>query len=164
MQAKTIVTGVLLLFVAFSVGVLIGKEMGLRPRVVVSPATSGPVGSKAEATAPKVIAYYFHGTSRCVTCKKIEAYAWDAIKEAYPDFLKRGQLGLRSVDYEEPGNEHFLADYSLSSPSLVLVDPRRTGPDSWKILQETWQLNDDKPAFFAYIKDEVGKFLKSQGG
>ena len=55
-------------------------------------------------------------------------------------------------------------DYRLSSPSLVLVDPRRTGPGSWKILQEVWQLNGDKPAFFAYVKDEVGKFLGTHGG
>lgn len=167
MRPKTIATGLLLAFVALSIGVLVGKELrpgATRPEGVAPPAPR--IGrAKAGIPAARVIAYYFHGTARCVTCKKIEAFAREAIGESFPDALQDGRLEVRSVDYEEPENEHFLEDYRLSSPSLVLVDPRMTGrPGSWKILQEVWQLNGDKPAFVAYVKDEVGKFLGTHGG
>lgn len=166
MRPKTIATGLLLAFVVLSISVLVGKELrpgATRPEGVAPPA-SRIAQAKAGIPAPRVIAYYFHGTARCVTCKKIEAFAREAIGESFPDAIQDGRLEVRSVDYEEPENEHFLEDYRLSSPSLVLVDPRRTGPGSWKILQEVWQLNGDKPAFFAYVKDEVGKFLGTHGG
>ena len=167
MRPKTIATGLLLAFAVLSIGVLVGKELrpgATRPEGVAPPA-SRIAQAKAGIPAPRVIAYYFHGTARCVTCKKIEAFAREAIGESFPDAIKDGRLEARSVDYEEPENEHFLEDYRLSSPSLVLVDPRMTGrPGSWKILQEVWQLNDDKPAFVAYVKDEVGKFLGTHGG
>jgi len=166
MRAKTIATRLLLAFVALSISVLVGKELrpgATRPEGVAPPA-SRIAQAKAGIPAPRVIAYYFHGTTRCVTCKKIEAFAREAIGESFPDAIKDGRLEVRSVDYEEPENEHFLDDYRLPSPSLVLVDPRMTGPSSWKILQGVWQLNDDKPAFFAYVKDEVGKFLGTHGG
>ena len=167
MRPKTIATGLLLAFVALSIGVLVGKELrpgATRPAGVAPPA-SRIAQAKAGIPAPRVIAYYFHGTARCVTCKKIEAFAREAIGESFPDAIQDGRLEVRSVDYEEPENEHFLEDYHLASPSLVLVDPRMTGrPGSWKILQEVWQLNDDKPAFFAYVKDEVGNFLGTHGG
>jgi len=166
MRAKTIATRLLLAFVALSISVLVGKELrpgATRPEGVAPPA-SRIAQAKAGIPAPRVIAYYFHGTTRCVTCKKIEAFAREAIGESFPDAIKDGRLEVRSVDYEEPENEHFLDDYRLPSLSLVLVDPRMKGPSSWKILQGVWQLNDDKPAFVAYVKDEVGKFLGTHGG
>lgn len=167
MRLKAIATGLLLAFVVLSIGVLVGKELrpgATRPEGVAPPAPR-IARAKAGIPAARVIAYYFHGTTRCVTCKRIEAFAREAIGESFPDAIKDGRLEVRSVNYEEPRNEHFLEDYRLSSPSLVLVDPRMTGrPGSWKILQEVWQLNNDKPAFAAYVKDEVGKFLGTHGG
>ena len=166
MRPKTIVTGLLLAFVVLSIGVLVRKELRpatAHPERVVTPAAR-IAAAKAETPAPRVIAYYFHGTVRCVTCKRIEAYAWEAIREVFPDALRDGRLLLRSVDYEESENEHFLEDYRLPSPSLVLVDPGKTGPGSWKVLQDVWELNDEKPRFFDYVKDEVGQFLKAHGG
>ena len=129
MRPKTIATRLLLAFVVLSIGVLVGKE--LRPGATrpegVAPPGSRIAQAKAEIPAPRVIAYYFHGTARCVTCKKIEAFAREAIGESFPDAIQDGRLEVRSVDYEEPENEHFLEDYRLPSPSLVLVAPRMTG-------------------------------------
>ncbi|HKI20169.1 MAG TPA: nitrophenyl compound nitroreductase subunit ArsF family protein [Isosphaeraceae bacterium] len=163
MKPKVIVTWGLLLFVAVSIGMLIGKAMGNRPTTATT-----SEGSSEEPTAspagPRVIAYYFHGSVRCVTCKTIEAYAREAIDTHFDDALKSGQLEVRSVDFEKPENEHFLDDYQLSSSSLVLVDPRGNGPGSWKLLQEVWQLTDDKPAFVGYVKQELDQFLKLHGG
>jgi len=163
MKPKAIVTWGLLLFVTVSIGVLIGKEMGARPSTSTAPVglSEGPT---ANACGPRVIAYYFHGTARCVTCKRIEAYAREAINTHFADPLKSGQLEVRSVDFTVPENEHFLDDFQLTSSSLVLVDPHRSGPGSWKLLQEVWQLTDDKPAFVGYVKEELSLFLKLHGG
>ncbi len=163
MNSKVIVTWGLLLFVAVSIGVLIGKGTGNRPATATIDvgASREPVASPA---GPRVIAYYFHGSVRCATCKTIEAYTREAIDTHFAAALKSGELEVRSVDFEKPENEHFLNDYKLSSSSLVLVDPRGSGEDSWKLLQEVWQLTDNKPAFVRYVKEELGQFLKLHGG
>jgi hypothetical protein len=163
MKPKSILTAGLLLFVAVSVGVVIGK--GTRSPAGPDGVASSPVnGPGAMRQAPRVIAYYFHGEVRCLTCRTIEAYAREAIDTHFADALKSGRLEVRYVDFDQPGNEHFLDDYQLSSSSLVLVDSRGSGSDSWKQLQDVWQLTDDKPAFIGYVKEELAKFLESHGG
>src|SRR5512135_1005505 len=109
MRPKTIATGLLLAFVVLSIGVLVGKE--LRPGATrtegVAPPASRIAQAKAGIPAPRVIAYYFHGTARCVTCKKIEAFAREAIGESFPDQPPQhaGILNLTpwvDVDKREP--------------------------------------------------------------
>lgn len=160
---KKFVTATLLLFVVVSIGILIGKEMGTR-----TTSNSVAVGNSASTatvdSGPRVIAYYFHGQTRCATCKTIEAYAHEAIETHFADDVNSGRLEVRWVNFDEPGNEHFLDDYELASSSLVLVDPHSNGPGSWKLLQDVWQLTDDKPAFLSYVHAELGGFLASHGG
>ena len=37
-----------------------------------------------DAGAESVVAFYFHGNVRCATCKKIEAYADEAVQQGFP--------------------------------------------------------------------------------
>lgn len=108
----------------------------------------------------KVIAYYFHGTFRCSTCRTIEQYSHDAIQKYFAEELGNGRLDFRPVNVEEPENKHFIQDYQLVTRSLVLslvADGKET---KWKNLADVWRLVRDKDKFFQYVKDEVGKFLK----
>ncbi len=150
------------MFVAVSIWVLIGKATENRPTTAPT-GVGSPERPTANPVGPRVIAYYFHGSVRCITCKTIEAYAREAINAHFSDALKSGQLEVRSLDFENQENEHFVDDYQLSSSSLVLVDSHGSGPGSWKLLQEVWQLTDDKPAFFDYVKQELDRFLKLHG-
>lgn len=111
------------------------------------------------ATAQEVIAYYLHGTVRCETCLMIEQLAKAVIEQQFSAELAMNRLAFTSVNYELPENAHFLTDYRLPCPSLVLV--RRTGgkEEAWKLLADTWQLVHEPIKLNAYVETEVRHFL-----
>jgi hypothetical protein len=116
--------------------------------------------TEMKAHNAKVIAYYFHGTFRCSTCRTIEQYSHDAIQMYFAKELGNGRLEFRPVNVEEPGNKHFIQDYQLVTKSLVLSlvsDGKETKSEN---LADIWKLVRDKDKFFQYVKDEVEKFLR----
>jgi hypothetical protein len=120
---------------------------------------SEPALAATNAPGRQVIAYYFHGTVRCETCLKIEQQAKAVIERKFKTELDAHRLVFKPVNYDLPENAHFLLDYKLPCPSLVLV--RQTGgkDDQWTLLGDTWQLVEDTVKFNTYIETEVNKFL-----
>jgi hypothetical protein len=116
--------------------------------------------TEVKAQNSKVIAYYFHGTFRCTTCRTIEEYSHDAIQMYFAKELGNGRLEFRPVNIEEPGNKHFIEDYQLVTKSLVLSLVSDGKETKSKNLADVWKLVRDKDKFFQYVKDEVEKFLK----
>ena len=108
----------------------------------------------------RVIAYYFHTTYRCASCRAIEAYSHEAIESAFADQLKDGRLVWKVVNVETEGNEHFVKDYGLYTKSLVLVNENRGKPAEWKNLEKVWQLLRDKEDFLRYVQDETRSYLE----
>ena len=165
MKAKSIVTVVLLAFVGVSVAYLVIQESRSKPaaqsgtgQVAVASPESEPPDDAEQASAPpdqqtshKLIAYYFHRTQRCRKCLAIEAYAEEALKDAFPQALKTGELEWRVVNVEEPANEHFVEDYQLTSGALVLVDTQNGEQKEWRKLERVWKLVGDEPKFKAYV-------------
>lgn len=121
-------------------------------------ASSPPAEVKAQNS--KVIAYYFHGTFRCGTCRTIEQYSHNAIQTYFANELGNGRLEFRPVNVEEPENKHFIQDYQLVTRSLVLSLVSDGKEMKWKNLPDVWKLVRDKDNFFQYVKDEVENFLK----
>ena len=153
MNPKRIITIALLVFVLASVAYLVATEAR-------KPSTD-TADSAVQQSGPQrqVIAYYFHGNVRCPTCRKIEAYASESIEGAFSDELKSGKLQWRALNIEEPANEHFIADYQLTTRSLVLADMDGTTQRQWKNLDRVWELVGDKPSFVRYVQDEVRAYL-----
>jgi hypothetical protein len=110
----------------------------------------------------RVTAYYFHTTTRCASCKAIEAYSHEAIESAFADELEDGRLVWKVVNVDIKGNEHFMKDYDLYTKSLVLVNEVRGKPAQWKNLEKVWQLLQDKPKFLRYVQDETRGYLTEQ--
>ena len=119
--------------------------------------------TEVKTQSSKVIAYYFHGTFRCSTCRTIEQYSHDAIQTYFAKELGNGKLEFRPVNIEEPGNKHFIQDYQLVTRSLVLSLMSDGKETKWKNLPDVWKLVRDKERFFQYVKDEVEIFLKETG-
>lgn len=124
---------------------------------------------KEEASSPhitvksqnsKVIAYYFHGTFRCTTCRTIEKYSKEAIEHYFANELKNGTLEFKPLNVEEAENRHYTQDYQLFSRSLVISLVKQDKEITWKNLTDVWKHVRDKEKFFQYVKDEVEKFLK----
>jgi hypothetical protein len=108
----------------------------------------------------KVIAYYFHGTFRCSTCRTIEKYSHDAIQQYFSKELGNRNLEFKPLNVETPENRHYIQDYQLFSRSLVLSLVSDGKETKWKNLPDVWTLVKNKDKFFQYVKDEVEGFLK----
>ncbi|MGQ9576872.1 MAG: nitrophenyl compound nitroreductase subunit ArsF family protein [Thermoguttaceae bacterium] len=167
MSVKSALTSALWLFVVASIMVLTVKSLR-RPTAGPASATTAasPESSQAAASEPTpadgLIAYYFHGKIRCPTCRSIENYAREAIQAGFPEELRQRQIHWRVVNYDEPGNEHFVLDYELACPSVVLVKMSGGKRTQWKNLPELWELVENKPAFMAFIQNNVRELLNGR--
>jgi len=166
MKAKTIVTIVLLLFVAASGGYLAVKE--LSPGSGTAPASNNSAPEVAAvnepvavAANPEVVVYYFHGTVRCPTCRKFESYCDELVREDFSEELNDGRLQWRIVNVDEPENKHYVNDYQLYTKSIVVVKSEAGQPPRWKNLDKIWELVRDKQAFVGYVKEEINEYLRA---
>ncbi|MBL7064317.1 MAG: hypothetical protein ISS49_08975 [Anaerolineae bacterium] len=166
---KNILATILILFVVVSVTYLIvdgSRQPTDNPaksdQAVTQAVTPSPEHASDDEAAEAqhtVIAYYFHGTSRCQTCRTIEQYAHEAIEDGFPEELQSGMLEWRAVNVEEPQNEHFIGDYELLTRSLVLVDMEGGNQTMWKNLERIWELVGDREAFVSYVQEETKAYL-----
>jgi hypothetical protein len=118
-----------------------------------TPTTATKVANQTHHS--KVIAYYFHGTVRCVTCRKIESLSHDVVASDFAEPLKTGQLEWQVVNVELPENQHFIRDYQLVTKALVLVKYEDGKQVGYKNLQKIWTNINNEQSFRAYVKGEL---------
>ena len=143
-----------LLLVVATLPALAADSPGDKPSVTAPAATN--------ALSQQVIAYYFHGTVRCETCLKIEKQSKEVIERQFKAELDAQRLVFKPVNYDQPENAHFLLDYKLPCPSLVLVRQKDSKDVQRTLLGDTWQLVEEPVKFNAYIETEVNKFLSDK--
>lgn len=177
MKTKKLITYALLAFVAVSIGYLVLSNSQLRespgPRSAITPPVNeSPDETAAEETAAavplaavplsedKVVAQYFHGTMRCVTCIAIETLTREALGSGFSEELRTGKLELRSINVDEPANGHFVEDYQLATRTVVIARFKDGKQGEWKRLDQVWQLVKDKEAFINYIQAETRTLLE----
>ncbi len=124
----------------------------------------GLSGEAARATNVQVIAYYFHGTIRCETCQKIEKQAREAMEARFLVEMLEKRLVFKPVNYDKPENAHFLKDYKLPCPSLVVVRQKGGKDEKWKLLDKTWEHVENPLKFNEYVEGEVEKLVGGAGG
>ena len=107
----------------------------------------------------KILAYYFHPTARCVTCRNIEAYSYEAIQQ----WEENNKINIvwKELNIEDSVNEHYVDEYSLQFSSLVIIKFVGGKKEKWKNLEDTWKLVNDKNSFIKYVKHELNQFVKS---
>ena len=123
--------------------------------------SSAPASGIAKADNALIIVYYFHGTIRCATCQKIERLAQEAIEKRFVVEVAAKRLLFQPVNYDKPENAHFLDDYKLPCPSLVVVRQKEGRDEKWKLLDKTWKLVEDPIGFNKYIESETSKLLNA---
>ncbi len=176
MKVKTIVTVVLLVFVAVSLGWLIFKtgpskktEAAANPYATGATAPSipkaKPTGSGNPSVSPRpdrVIVYYFHNTFRCPTCHKIENYTKEAVESGFSQALRDGRVEFQVLNIDEPANSHFIQDYQLNTKSVVVVDIKNGKQVRWGNLTKVWELVGNQQLFIKYIQDGVNLYLQGK--
>jgi hypothetical protein len=154
MKIRTIVTVLLVLFVAASVAVMIFRGDGAN-------VADKPAEGAGPARENRLVAYYFHGNVRCQTCRTIEAYAEEAIRNGYPEQLASGKVEWHALNIEQPENEHFVQDFSLVTRSVVLVRMQDGAQAEWKRLDNVWNLVHTKQAFVDYIYESADPMIEA---
>jgi hypothetical protein len=157
MSMKGILSVVLLLFVAASVGALILEESGLRGE----PETNA--GSAVESSVPgrRLIVSYIHGDLRCETCLFIEETARETVQSAFAEQLASGRVEWRTANMDASGNEHLVTDYDLTTSSLVLSDVLDGVEQAWWRVDEVWEHSQDMLGLMALVESEIELRLES---
>ncbi|MDD3297120.1 MAG: nitrophenyl compound nitroreductase subunit ArsF family protein [Candidatus Omnitrophica bacterium] len=120
----------------------------------------GPFALSQSNPQVKVIAYYFHGSFRCVTCINMEKYSREAIEANFKDALDSGKLEFKAVNVENKGNERFVNDYQLYTKSLFLSFVKDGKEIKSKNLDKIWEYSRNKQRFIDYVTGELNEFTK----
>ncbi len=160
--SRSLPRGVLFSFVLIAIAAVAGTLLQSARAADVQPAAPADMSQAPADTvahSQRVLAYYFHTTQRCATCRKIEAYTAEAIQNGFPEELKTGRLVFQALNVDEPENRHFLKDYELFTKSVVLVGEESGKQVAWKNLPKVWELIGDKEKFVQYIQGETRAYL-----
>jgi|YNPBryBLVA2012_1023415.scaffolds.fasta_scaffold02125_7 hypothetical protein len=159
MRANTLA----MLSLVATAGVLVGCDnAAARP----AGASAGPAGSSStaapllqpDAVPDKVVVYYFHGERRCRTCMGIQATIVRTIRERFAEDTASGALVFQEINYEAPGNEHFVKDFDLSFSTMVVVARKGQATVKWKNT-EVWDYAHDQAALADYAEREIRNYL-----
>ena len=99
--------------------------------------------------------YYFRANVRCAACRTLEACSREVVASDFAAEAADGRIQWRAIDYQSPGNEHFLTDYQLLTGGVVLVEFRDGRPQRWTALPETWNMTGDRKALARYLEEAI---------
>ncbi len=166
-MAKNILRFVLLAFVAVALVAVIIRSQGDRggsagqpqPSTVTKtgqlPVDGAPTAvSTPPAAAPRLVAFYFHGTKRCTSCNSIESLTREALKAE----TDAAQVEIRSVNIDEAPNAHFVDDFQLTMRTVVLAEETGGTIARWKRLDECWDRFGDPADFRSYVQLSLAAF------
>ena len=167
MKIRTLFSIALLAFAAVSIIVLVGKELKEPSSSSVTESIPGSGrgehagevgGSNGGEFGRKLIVYYFHGAVRCPTCLTLEADSREAVETMYADELRAGTVEFQAVNFDDSWNKHFISDYNLAFGSLILAN-KQGQEESFTNLERMWELVNDKPAYFEYLRNSIDSAL-----
>ncbi|MCU0224616.1 MAG: nitrophenyl compound nitroreductase subunit ArsF family protein [Acidobacteria bacterium] len=139
---------------ALALGLAIALLFPALAGLVAFAADPAPVGGR------QVVAYYFHGKLRCKTCVGMEGMATAVLKTDFPAQLKDKTIEWRVVNYDDSANEHFIKDYQLVGPAIVLVELSGGKQVRYRNLEKIWQLAHEEDEFKQYVRTQLAAFLK----
>ncbi len=101
--------------------------------------------------------YYFHMTTRCVTCKTVEAEARKNVEVFYADQVKSGKISFVALNIEEPTGKSIGEKLGVNSQTLLIVK----GDQKINITNEGFLYAVSQPAKFAEVmKSKIDPLIK----
>ena len=92
--------------------------------ILVGISCNGQTNQKPSPVVSKngdVEVYYFHMTTRCVTCKTVEAEARKNIEMLYADQVKAGKISFTALNLEEATGKSVGDKLGVNSQTLLIV-------------------------------------------
>ncbi len=140
---------------------LLSRRAASQPAKAASqPATSRPAQVATQPSSPTVTVYYFHRTMRCPTCRRLETLAKKAVDTSFSKELALGTVQWRAVNIQQNGNEHFVKDYQLEGPSLVLVKTQNGKRIAWQNMEKIWELVGSPAEYSQYVQNGLRNYLR----
>jgi hypothetical protein len=105
-----------------------------------------------------VVVCYLRSNVRCAACRVLETCSRDVVKQQFAAEAVAGTIAWRAIDYQAPGNEHFVSDFQLPTGGLVLLEFRGGKLVRWKALLHAWNLTDDRKMLSSYLATSIREF------
>ncbi len=115
----------------------------------------GSMVQAADVPKDRVIAMYFHRTQRCPTCLKMGSYSEEAVKSAFAEEIKKGQVTFYYIDFQDAKNARYTKAYDISKPALIVAKIVDNKVASYRSLEDIWTKVGDKSAFLSYVQENV---------
>jgi hypothetical protein len=101
--------------------------------------------------------YYFHMTTRCVTCKTVEAEARKNVEMLYADQVKAGTISFTALNLEEATGKTVGERLGVNSQTLLIVK----GDQKINITNEGFLYAVSQPQKFTEVmKSKIDPLMK----
>ena len=101
--------------------------------------------------------YYFHMTTRCVTCRTVEAEARKNIEMLYADQVKAGKISFTALNLEEAIGKSMGEKLGVNSQTLLIVK----GDQKINITNEGFLYAVSQPQKFTEVmKSKIDPLIK----
>jgi len=128
-----------------------------KKRRMPAPASAGQPGA---TLADSLIVYYWHGNTRCPTCRSIESQAHKVVQSDFASELKSGAVTWQVANYEDPAAADLVQKFDILASVVVLARMQAGQIAQWKRLDRVGALVDDGPAYAAYLRAEIRQLLQ----
>jgi hypothetical protein len=137
-----------LFFISFVLITLVGISCNAQP----NQKSASPVSKNGD-----VEVYYFHMTTRCVTCKTVEAEARKNVEMLYADEIKSGKISFTALNLEESTGKSMGEKLGVNSQTLLIVK----GDQKLNITNEGFLYAVSQPKKFADVmKSKIDPLIK----
>lgn len=133
------------------------NSAGLAAQTAEKPVLTQSV--RAEESSVQVIAYYFHRTVRCPTCRAIEANSEKMINEIFSQQISAERVIWMDVNLDQPGGKEFEKEFEVSGSMLVIAQMTNGKCSSYKKLEDVWDIYDKPEKLRKYLTDEISQML-----
>ncbi len=82
------------------------------------------------------------------------------MKEKFAKELNEGKVEIKTINVEEPENQHFIEDFKLVIRCVVVEKVVGNKSQELTKLEKVWDyIHGNKEDFFRYIQENVQKYL-----
>lgn len=103
----------------------------------------------------------FRTAVRCRFCEHMDAYAREGLSAQFAGPLRDERIAYREIEFDSPEYRDLRGAFGFASTTLVLFEVRGGKAVRWKILEDAWQLTEDRDAFLEMIGREVAAFREA---
>src|ERR1035437_5848198 len=136
----------------FLISILLITMVGISCNAQTNQKPASPVSKNGN-----IEVYYFHMTTRCVTCKTVEAEARKNVEMLYADQLKSGKIIFTALNLEEATGKSMGEKLGVNSQTLLIVK----GDQKINITNEGFLYAVSQPQKFTEVmKSKIGPLIK----